>query len=79
MVLPPMQSISGNNDGTYNYVVYGPPHGWYARFAMPAMFEALTVEVIKILIISSHNFGGPGDGTLGSISGTTPSFNIGII
>ncbi len=27
------------------YLVYGPPHGRYARFAMLAMFGALTAEV----------------------------------
>ena len=27
------------------YVVYGPPHNWYARFAMLAMFGASAAEV----------------------------------
>jgi hypothetical protein len=27
------------------YVIYGPPHGQYAWFAMPAMFRALAAEV----------------------------------
>ncbi len=27
------------------YVVYGPPHGWYARFVIPAMFWASAAEV----------------------------------
>jgi hypothetical protein len=38
------------------YVVYGPPHGWYARFAMLAMFGASAAEV-RALLISSHDFG----------------------
>ncbi len=44
------------------YVVYGPTHGRYARFAMLAMFEASTAEV-RALLISSHNFGGFGSVT----------------
>ncbi len=47
------------------YVVYGPPHSWYVRFALPAMFGALAAEV-QALSISSHNFEGPGDGTFAS-------------
>jgi hypothetical protein len=44
MVVPPMQSISGNDNSTYtSYMV--PPHGQYARFAMPAMFGASAAEV----------------------------------
>jgi hypothetical protein len=43
MVVPPMQSISGDNDGTN--VVYVSLHGRHAQFAMPAMFEASAVEV----------------------------------
>jgi hypothetical protein len=35
MVMPPMQIISGDNNGT----------GWYAHFDMPAMFGASTAEV----------------------------------
>jgi hypothetical protein len=35
MGMPPMQSISGDNDGT----------GWYVYFNMPAMFGASTAEV----------------------------------
>ena len=35
-----LQGISGDDNGT-TCVAYGPPHGWYARFAMPAMFGAL--------------------------------------
>jgi hypothetical protein len=55
MVIPPMQSISKNNDGTYTlYMV--PPHGRYARFAMPAMFGALAAEVWWLLI-NSQDFG----------------------
>ena len=27
------------------YIAYGPPHGRYARFAMPAMGGALAAEV----------------------------------
>jgi hypothetical protein len=38
------------------YVVYGPPHGQYARFAMLAMFGALVAEVWALLI-SSDVFG----------------------
>jgi hypothetical protein len=34
----PMQSISGDNDGTYTS--YVSLHGRHARFAMPAMFGA---------------------------------------
>ncbi len=36
------------------YIVYGPPHGRYARFTMPAMFGASAAEV-QALLISSHN------------------------
>jgi hypothetical protein len=36
---PPMQSISGDNDGTA-YTSYVSIHGRHARFAMPAMFGA---------------------------------------
>ncbi len=45
------------------YVVYGPPHDRYAWYAMPAMFGASAAEV-RSLPISSHDSGGPGDGTL---------------
>jgi hypothetical protein len=38
------------------YVVYGPPFGRYARFAMLAMFGAWAAEV-QALLISSHDFG----------------------
>ena len=34
------------------YLVYGPPHGRYARFAMLAMFGASTAEVRALLIHS---------------------------
>ncbi len=55
MIVPPMQSISGNNDGTYmSYML--PPHGRYARFAMPAMFGASAAEV-RWLLINSWDFG----------------------
>ncbi len=55
MVVPPMQSISGNNNGTYTlYMV--PPHGRYGRFAMPAMYGALAAEV-RWLLINSQDFG----------------------
>ena len=47
------------------YVVYGPPHGRYARFAMLAMFGASAAEV-RALLISSHNFGGFGSVTFAS-------------
>ena len=57
MVVPLMQSIIGGNDCTYTC--------WYARFAMPAMFRALEAEV-RWLLISTHDSGGPGDGTLAS-------------
>jgi hypothetical protein len=63
MVVPLMQSISGNNDGTY--ILYGPPHGRYARFAMLAMFGALAAEV-QALLIGSHDFGGFGSATFES-------------
>jgi hypothetical protein len=43
MVVPPMQSISGENGGTY--IVYVSLHGRHARFAMPAMFGASAAEV----------------------------------
>ncbi len=49
-----MQSISGNNDGTYTlYMV--PPHGRYARFAMPAMFGVSAAEVWWLLINSQDS------------------------
>ena len=41
MAIPLMKGISGDDDGTY---AYGPPHGRYARFAMPAMFGALATD-----------------------------------
>jgi hypothetical protein len=47
------------------YVVYDPPHGQYARFAMLAMSGALAAEV-SALLISSHNFGGFGSVTFAS-------------
>ena len=47
------------------YVVYGPSHGWYARFAMLAMFGASAAEV-RALLISSHNVGGFGSVTIES-------------
>ncbi len=34
----------------HTYIVYGPPHGQYARFAMLAMFGALAAEVQALLI-----------------------------
>ena len=37
------------------YVVYGPPHGWYAWFAMLAMFGAPAAEVWALLF-SSNDF-----------------------
>ena len=37
------------------YVVYGPPHGRYARFAMLVMFR-VSAAVVRSLFISSHNF-----------------------
>jgi hypothetical protein len=43
MVVSPMQSISGNDDDPY--VVYGPSHDRYARFAMLAVFGASAAEV----------------------------------
>jgi hypothetical protein len=46
-------------------VVYGPPHGWYARFAMLAMFGVSAAEV-RALLISSHDFGGFGSVTFAS-------------
>jgi len=43
MVVLPMQSISGDSDGTYvAYVFLHRQHAWYA---MPAMFGALAAEV----------------------------------
>ncbi len=55
MVVPPMQSISGNNDGTYTlYMV--PPHSRYTQFAMLAMFGASAAEV-QWLLINSQEFG----------------------
>ena len=47
------------------YVVYVTPHGQYAWFAMLAITEILAAEV-RQLLISSHDSGGPGDGTLAS-------------
>ncbi len=41
------------------YVVYGPPHGRYAWFAMLAMFGASAAEVWALLI-STHSHGGFG-------------------
>jgi hypothetical protein len=54
MVVPPIQSISGDNDGFA--VVYISLHGWHARFAMPAMCGASAVEITQLLI-NSHYFG----------------------
>jgi hypothetical protein len=49
------------------YVVYGPTHGRYARFAMLAMFGASAAEARALLIsISSHDFGGFGSVTFES-------------
>jgi hypothetical protein len=48
------------------YVVYGPTHGRYARFAMLAMFGASAAEVPALLLISSHDFGGFGSVTFES-------------
>jgi hypothetical protein len=47
------------------YIVYCPPHGWYARFAMLAMFGASAAEVWALLI-RSDNFGGLGSATFAS-------------
>ncbi len=47
------------------YIVYGPPHGWYAQFAMLAMFRASAAEVRALLIISD-DFGGLGSVTFAS-------------
>ncbi len=46
------------------YIVYGPPHGRYARFAL-AMFRASAAEV-RAIIISSDNFGVFGSVTFAS-------------
>jgi hypothetical protein len=54
------------------YVVYDPPHGRYARFAMLAMFGASTAEV-RALLIHSRNFWGFSHVQV-CISGGTPSF-----
>ena len=35
------------------YAVYGPPHGWYARFVMLTMWGASAAEVRGLLISSS--------------------------
>ena len=40
MVVPPMQSINGDDEDTFGLHTCGLPHGRYARFAMPAMFGA---------------------------------------
>jgi hypothetical protein len=58
------------------YILYGPPHGQYARFAMLAMFGASTAEV-QALLIHSCNFGGFSHVEV-CISGNTPSFYTGI-
>jgi hypothetical protein len=43
IAVPPMQSISGNNDGTYTmYVLRDDPCPW---FGMSAMFRAMAAEV----------------------------------
>jgi hypothetical protein len=47
------------------YVVYAPPHGRYARFAMSAMFGASAAEV-RALLISSDDLGGFGSVTFAS-------------
>ncbi len=54
------------------YVVYGPPHGQYARFAMLAMFGAWTDEV-QALLIHSRDFWFFSHIQV-CISGDTPSF-----
>ncbi len=47
------------------YVVFGPPHSRYARFAMLAMFGVSAAEV-QALLISSHDFEGFGSVTFES-------------
>jgi hypothetical protein len=54
MVVPPMQSISGDedDDGTYVLHTCGLPHGQHAGFARPAMFGAsATVEGVYYYFI----------------------------
>jgi hypothetical protein len=58
------------------YVVYGPPHGRYARFAMLAMSGASPAEV-RALLIHIHDFWGFSHVQV-CISGDTPSFYPGI-
>ena len=48
------------------YVVYVSLHDRHTRFAMPAMFGASAAEVWWLLLISSRDSGGPGDGTIAS-------------
>ncbi len=69
--VPPMQSISGNDDGTY--IVYGPPHGRYAGFAMLAMFGASAAEV-RALLNSTDDFGALGSVTFASQALRYPIF-----
>ncbi len=59
MAVPPMQSISGDDDGTYvsHIMYYGPPHGLYAWFAMPAMFGASATDRGWLLFRTSCVFG----------------------
>ena len=57
------------------YAVYGPPHGWYARFVMPTMWGASAAEV-RGLLISSSDFVFFNVHVL--IPSNTPSFNTGI-
>jgi hypothetical protein len=52
MVVPLMQSISGNNDG--KHTSYMSLHGRHARFAMPAMCGASAVEITQQLINSPY-------------------------
>ena len=56
------------------YVVYGPPHGRYARFPMLAMFGASAAEV-RALLSSSDDFGGFGSVTFASQALRHPIFS----
>ncbi len=57
MVVPPMQSIYSDNDGTYK------------SYMSPFMAGMLGLPCQQMLVISSHNSGGPaGDGTYASLA-----------
>ena len=66
MVMPPMQSICGDNHGTYKWYM-SPFMAGMLSLPCQQMFGASAAEVWW-LVISSHNSGGPGDGTFASLA-----------